>query len=129
MKTWTFMFSAALMLPAFWSGPANAGVISGEDLYAFCEGGMEGHLSPECTGYVFGALDGHEYFRALGELNYLKFPHWQRYCTPPEATVGNLVGAVVHYIEVHPEERHLPAPLLVYSGLQEAFPCPAPELG
>lgn len=64
-------------------------------------------------GYIGGA---HDAWRAF------KF-----YCSPRNATLGQMTDVVKMYILAHPEFRHFDADVLVSQALRNAWPCPPGE--
>ena len=45
------------------------------------------------------------------------------YCPPAGVVNSQAIDIVKRYLADRPEERHKPAPLLIYTALSKAFPC------
>jgi len=74
-----------------------------------------------CLGYIRGVSDLHSTL----SRNLLPKP---LFCSPKNATAGQLVKIVIKFLNEHPEIMlHEPASGLVLCALIEAFPCPDPE--
>jgi hypothetical protein len=64
-----------------------------------------------CLGYVAGVVDDMTMARGAEQT-----------CLPADVTGSQLKDVVLNYIRSHPENRHYPAPLLVLSAFEDAFP-------
>ena len=93
------------------------------------------HEHITCIGYLRGYVDGQQiatYMAAdkakIGEYNRpLKDEELKRhseYCIPKEADNAEQLGLVVlRYLENNPKDLHIPAGLLVWAALKDAYPC------
>ena len=98
-------------------GEARAAAFEdGNELFQNCqsdeepEGTKQGDASRGlCLGYVLGAYDA-------GGKNYA-------ICVPVGVTAAQVKDVVRHWLQSHPEKRHLPAAGLVLDALLEKFPC------
>jgi hypothetical protein len=70
---------------------------------------------PIKTGYIVGIVEAHTFLNA--SLSQKVF------CEPMDASPGQLKAIVMKYLTNHPESRHLTASSLIFSSLQQAFPC------
>lgn len=72
-----------------------------------------------CIGVVMAARDLSSGFTASGIIQ-----SDMAVCFP-EGSVGNeqAIKIVIRYLEDNPHKLHLPASILAYAGLREAFPC------
>ena len=109
----TFAACAALLLFG-WVMPADAQkayFLTGNNLLDTCE-----ESDGACLGYVMGVADRISSEQALPKAK-------QVICVPVEATGKQVKDVVVKYLRSQPEQRHLPAPALVWNALQKSFPC------
>jgi len=77
-----------------------------------------------CSAYIRGLVEGlwiGPVFIAMtaGDKNVLRSP----YCVPSGATFTQLKDVVLADLAAKPEDRHLPASMLVYRSLNSKFPC------
>jgi len=84
-------------------------------LYSYCK---SEHFSAQgfCKGFIQGVsevLNG----AADGRFGVLRF------CLPDGVNLGQEQDVVIKWLTENPQERHLPASLVVISALAEAFPC------
>jgi hypothetical protein len=93
---------------------AAASVIgSGNDLLAACVADADQRA---CAAMVLGVANG----AMLAQDD----AHQKVMCPRIGIRPEDLIVAVRKYLDVHPETRSKPAPLLVYRALKEALPCP-----
>ncbi|WP_375466172.1 Rap1a/Tai family immunity protein [uncultured Methylobacterium sp.] len=108
--------------------PGSAQVLTGERLYQICrertsaEWREAGHWI--CPSYIRGIIDGAR-LQALRSAGGSIPDHVKTLmiCDPPTATGDEAITFVVRYLEALPEARSLPAAVVVFRGLGEAWPC------
>lgn len=88
---------------------------TGNDLYDFCktDAAWAGLI---CMVLIQGVTEG---VSGAFVYRHLKPP----FCIPSSVTKGQLEAVVVHWMEVHPDKRHLPATAIVEVAIEQAFPC------
>jgi hypothetical protein len=67
--------------------------------------------------YVQGVFDTHT---VLAENDVLSRPF---FCTPENATVGQVTAVVTKYLKTNPDKWSMSAPTIVMKALHDAFPC------
>ena len=97
----------------------NVPAYSGNDLLRDCTNDNVRASQSFCVGFIAGAWAG-----ALIEGS-VYHPGKPNFVIPNEANLSQLKDVVVKFLNEHPEQRHLPAGVLVLLALKEAFP-PAP---
>jgi len=76
------------------------------------------------NGYITGATDFNDMnMAAIGEDGKVVVPK-KFICIPPGTIVEQVTDVACKYLLDHPEERQLPAPVLVYKALLQAWQCP-----
>ena len=108
----------ACVLLLAWSGQAAA--LSGSDLKSFCDDD-KASLQLACLMYIAGVAGGLNLAPAA-------LPGGQEVandliCTPAGARHLARKQVVESYLEAHPEALALPAEVLVYMSLRQAWPC------
>jgi hypothetical protein len=93
---------------------AGAQFFTGNDLFGFCSA-VPGDVAYEtkwgqCLGYIIGVVDTSRFGTS-------------RICLSSQVTTGQVRDVAIHYLQINPGKRHLPADLLVGAALAEAFPC------
>ena len=86
---------------------AQAQFISGNTLYERITSNNHGHTMWS-MGYVTGVSDAYN-----GDL----------FCVPQTVTVGQLTDITRRSLESRPQDRHLPADILIMLALVDLFPC------
>jgi hypothetical protein len=82
-----------------------------------------------CLGYIIGVYSLMQLNGRSGEASvYLGADPTAQdqipgFCVPPEVEPQQLVDTTLRYLEGNPQNRHLPAPLLMFNALLPAFPC------
>lgn len=112
--------AAVLALPLLPVAPAQAGVMSGEDLVGICEPARADPVYrlkvAECTGYIIGVSDTFDCTnKTLGFT-------WN---SPQYKDQRKLVAGVMEWMHLHPNVLHYQASGLVASALAGKFPCPS----
>jgi hypothetical protein len=90
---------------------------TGERLYRDCSSENE-FLRGYCGGYITGVI------ASLVNLQRYRQIADTMLCLPVDVSKGQLVEAVVAYLDKHPERRSRQSINLVPEALNEAFPCP-----
>lgn len=72
-----------------------------------------------CIAYVVGAVDA-------WDDSFIAFRS-KLFCTPAGLTQGQAADIFAHFLDTHPEKRHLAAADLVLSAMMDAFPCSKPH--
>ena len=105
------------LLPTMTSADAEQPVpsVTGNSLLEYCGSKNVGEYGV-CVGYITGVGD-------IETMDGAAFPDRQRFCTPDNATNGQIIDIVVKYLKDHPAARHLLGAILVVNALTEAFPC------
>lgn len=103
------LFGAAHAAPV----PNSTAVFdTGNSLYEYLTAG-NATARAHAAGYVAGVADVGSVGSVFG---------W-RFCLPQRATKEQIADVVQHWLEQHPEKRHLGAVGLVSEALAGAFPC------
>lgn len=99
------------------AGSANAvnSFLSGNQLYTSCSSQNNVYYQAECLNYIIGAYDAIE--SVTDVINAHPF------CSPIEATKGQIRDIVILWLQKHPEQRHFTASSDILQALREAFPC------
>jgi len=97
------------------SSDAQAGKITGNNLYEDCARGNEGQLY--CFGYIAGILD------ALNDLDPFHVMGEAHVCLPAKVTMGLLRDVVMQYLTAHPELRDQEGAWQLVRAYHKAFPC------
>lgn len=105
--------AAAALVYGLSTAPAFAYMYDGNQLWENCHEGTNMGRG-FCYGYIASVADSQKAFMAKGTYHF---------CTPSEATLGQLSDVVKKYLGNHPQDRHHPATFLVIQALMEAFPC------
>lgn len=108
--------------------PAVAQHLTGERLYQICrdrtsaEWKEAGHWV--CPSYIRGIIDGAR-LQALRDVGGSIPEHTRRLmiCDPATATGDEAIAIVVRFLDARPETRRLPAAVVVFQALGEAWPC------
>ena len=87
---------------------SHAQWITGNKLHEQFNSSETSQIRAAATGYVIGVVDS-----------------WDGivFCTPDNATIGQLSDTVKDYIAKNPSQRHKSGRELVNSALRSAFPC------
>lgn len=107
----------ALPLPLF---PAEAGIMSGEDLIGICEPARADPVYrlklSQCAGYIVGVADTFDCTnKTLGFT-------WD---STKYNNQWKLISGVVEWLHLHPNVLHYQASGLVASALSGNYPCPS----
>lgn len=126
---------------------SQAGALTGEELLERCEAESDWYSRGLCGGYISGLDRGYRLGRIWGAMQVLhgqRLEDWIRsgepedglggeidrversirtYCLPDGLTRGELVDAVVRFLQDNPGLRHGEAELLVPAALARAWPC------
>lgn len=98
--------------------PLQAAFLDGNSLYAECSAPQGDAVyyskASRCMGYILGVYDD---MMVMLQLQYRR-----EACAPSGVTAGQIVDIVTKYLRDNPQERHMPAPMLVRIALFEAFP-------
>ncbi len=97
--------------------PVRADRIDGNWLHQVCHDGNDPQAPTACSSYITGLSDASHPAIATNLLGLTG------YCRPEGVTRGQIMDIVKKYLAGHPEERHLPAVVLYYHAIIEAFPC------
>lgn len=93
-------------------------VSTGNELLVTCTDREDDARFWTCYGFLTGVLDGMMVAQVIHPQ--AKAP----YCTPVNATNGQIKDVVVQHLRTDPAHRHLDASILVVGALAKAFPCP-----
>lgn len=119
MNTRALIFGAALAFPA----PAYAYFISGNKLYEYCSSSTapidEAVKFSSCIGYVQASSD----YLTLTEQIRSK-PR----CYPGDVTTRQLMDIVMKYMNDHPEDRSMPAVMVINLAIATAWPTCADDI-
>ncbi|MGX5846913.1 Rap1a/Tai family immunity protein [Mesorhizobium sp. PL10] len=112
--------AAALLLSTFWTGTANANFFSGNQLHDFCTS------SPAyARGYILGAVDMNGINLGVIDQATGQSVIGKKFICIPTGAMDSQVGDLAcRYLAAHPEDRQLPAPILIYRSLLEVWKCP-----
>lgn len=77
-----------------------------------------------CLGYVAGVAFTMSMWEGIAKHNQVGVEQVPA-CLPQNATAGEYVRVVLHYIDEHPNDLHQSYGVLVYVALAKAYPCPA----
>lgn len=97
---------------------ANASFLTGNELHDYCES-----LPGTALGYIMGVADFNGINLAVVDLNGQSVQAKKFVCIPANATGDQTKDVVCKYLADHPKDRNLPAPILVYSALLDAWRC------
>lgn len=86
----------------------------GDDLFALCDTNRD-----LVTGYVVGAIDVYLISEAIAPKEAF------RVCLSSNATVDQVTDAFCEFVADHPEQRQYAAGSLVWTAINENWPCPA----
>lgn len=95
------------------ASPAGAGFMDGNSLLERCQGDQSDFRKGYCAAYVAGVADS---IPVMPEVS-------KAVCIPATATLAQLRDVTVHFLEQHPETRHVEASAIVLRALVVAFPC------
>ena len=104
---------ALVLVNATASAAADASLVSGDDVRAFCHS-----ESPRRQGVCFG------FAIAVAEIVAIEPVAGWRACFPGEVTRGQYDHIMVKYLDDHPEKLHHDAIDLTAQAFGIAFPCP-----
>lgn len=96
-----------ILTAVLFAGAAQAQFISGNTLYERMTSGNHGHIMWS-MGYVTGVSDAYN-----GEM----------FCVPQTVTVGQITDITQRSLSSRPQDRHLPADILIMLALVDLFPC------
>jgi hypothetical protein len=109
----SFVATMAILLVSH--SQALAYFIDGNQLYDECRS-ERATSQMSCLGFTSAIADALEVgFNIEGQ--FLKA------CLPERVTRGQIKDVILSWIERNPKDRHVPAILLSYVALREAFPC------
>jgi len=106
----------SLLLSCAFAPAIHADQISGRELLAFCTGAEGDAQRRYCDGYISAALETHATWALWGRLERV-------FCFPKGNKFDFALGAVVAYLETHPQELDFEASSLVLNALNRAHPC------
>jgi hypothetical protein len=109
------MISAALLLWVTFIHPAAA-ESSGNDVIEDCNAPEGSAKWSFCFGYILGNLDQ---IIVLQRARVLP----NKYCPPSGITQDQMFAVWRRYWSMHPDQRHMAAPALIFLMMSEAFPC------
>ena len=96
--------------------PALSGQLTGSDWKWFCDKDDPANAA-SCIVYLLGALDGLRAAKGRGQSNLVV-------CEPPKSvTYLQWINIIREYLNGHPGQLRQPAPLLVQTIVNSAFPC------
>ena len=95
-----------ILSAVLFAGAAQAQFISGNTLYDRMNGSHGNTMW--AIGYVTGVADAYN-----GEM----------FCIPKSATVGQIKDIAERFLIDRPQDRHLPADILIMLALVDLFPC------
>tara|TARA_R110002073_G_scaffold61281_1_gene154055 strand:+ start:772 stop:1125 length:354 start_codon:yes stop_codon:yes gene_type:complete len=104
------LFSASI-------GPVQAAdQISGRELLESCNGSNGENGKHYCDGYILAAVETHATWALWGRLERV-------ICFPKGDKFDHAFGAVMAYLDSHPNELDFEASSIVLNALNRAFPC------
>ncbi len=98
------------------AGPAHADQISGRELLESCNGSKGSAERRYCDGYILAAVETHATWALWGRLERV-------ICFPKGDKFDHAFGAIMAYLESHPNELDYEASSIVLNALNRAFPC------
>lgn len=98
------------------AGLARADQISGRELLESCDGSKGENGKHYCDGYILAAVETHATWALWGRLERV-------ICFPKGDKFDHAFGAVIAYLESHPNELDFEASSIVLNALNRAFPC------
>lgn len=108
-----------LLVTCFETSSANATFYTGNRLHELCQS------SPSlAAGYAMGIIDFNGLNLNAIDENGNSVRSKQFICIPSDVSGQQAKDVVCKYLADHPKDRNLPAPILVYSALLEAWRCP-----
>ncbi len=110
--------SATILLTAAVAG--NAEQISGRQLLAFCDGSEGVESKHFCDGYISAEIETHATWSLWDRLEPV-------FCFPEGDKFDHAFGAVMLYLQAHPDQLDYEASSLVLNSLNKAFPCESLE--
>ena len=96
------------------SAPASALNLTGDQLLADCQSPLDAQQGV-CEGFIGGTTDGLAISMSHAKACWFKIPS--------DVDTGQLVSAIVRFLQVHPKERDQTAATLTLQALRETFPC------
>lgn len=99
---------AAFMLAA---SPASATFITGNKALEECDDTRPAFDFGYCQGLVTGLYDGAAYFSSV------------RHCAPDNMILRQVMDIYIAHLRRNPQERHLPAAVIMNRAMTVAFPC------
>ncbi|NPD17605.1 hypothetical protein HOY34_20680 [Xinfangfangia sp. D13-10-4-6] len=115
MKWKITVFLVALGVSSQANDVAAQNFFNGNDLLMHCQ-----PRSTSVTGYVVGAIDVYRIANAISPHSVFGM------CVPKNATAAQVSDVFCKYIIENPAQRHYAAGSLVWTAMNEAWPCPAP---
>jgi Rap1a immunity proteins len=109
----------ATVITSCFVSPAVAALISGNELYKYCQKDATRAI---CLGYISGVADVTQLIATKAEED--EVSRSLAFCRPVGVTNGQLVDVVMTYLEETPEDRHLPALVVILAALRQPWPCP-----
>jgi Rap1a immunity proteins len=76
-----------------------------------------------CIGYIRGVLDTMLTWKAIEEKAKLKPAPAAHPCIPETVPNEEAIKVTIKFLKDHPEQLHLPASILVFRAMRQAFPC------
>ena len=113
MKKLKIIIALALLIS--WVSAATE-QISGRELLASCDGSKGTESKQYCDGYISAAIETHATWALWDRLERV-------FCFPKGDKFDHAYGAVVEYLQSHPQELNYEASSLVLNSLNKAFPC------
>lgn len=93
--------------------------LSGNDVLRLCRHSDATGAPVACSAYVAGLIEGW----SMGRVGAPPPGQNAMACWGPMVTPDQLAETVLHWLLANPEARSEPGPQVVYSALNEAYPC------
>lgn len=106
--------AAAVLLVLISAAPGRA--LDGNAFLDYCRPSASHGDRMFSYGFVLGAVHAHNMVTGIRSVRPL-------FCSPSNATAGQMRDIVCDYIQRNPQGRHQEAVLLTALALSEAFPC------
>jgi hypothetical protein len=108
--------AAACLAVWFYSRPAAAAYVTGDDLAKTCRGGEAAAIF-SCLNYIAGVIDYHVMMQSLGTTPTIDF------CLPDGLPLEKAAVAVVIYLKKAPQHDSFIAAPTVAMALHQKYPC------
>jgi hypothetical protein len=115
-------FAVVCLCAGFYSRPAVAAYMTGDDLLKSCRGDQPAELYG-CMNYIAGVIDYHVMLQSLGTAPPSDF------CLPKDLPLEKAAVVVMLYLKKLPQNGAFIAAPTVAMALNEFYPCAAPDSG